>query len=1111
MIPRIVPVLAFQAVIFRVNNRCVRPCEEFLQEVRRSALFPIWRELIACLTFAGVFAVSGFSQPMETLVEPDVILVQYEPGAYLGKAAYPSILQIESVEAAFPFLEKLTGNRAQLASVQALKRVFRVRYGADISPYQAAAMIANNPEVKYAEPQYRGFIDSVPMPVNHDPSGMYSPLIPNDPMFADEGYMQFLEITKAWDVVKGEEGEVVIAIVDSGVAWDHPDLAENLWDNLGEVPDNRIDDDNNGFIDDVHGWNVYSNSGDARPLRQGPDSHGTEVAGAAVAVANNGLGLAGTSWNAKFMAVNVVCGPNSEFFCEMGKGVLYAAMNGAHIINASYGYHTEEYSLTLEAVYQAAEDLGSLVVAAAGNDEVKLGGFRGHYPGSFLTTLSVCGTFGDSYNNIYNYGYGVDVCAAGNQVVSTTLNHGYGSYSGTSFAAPLTSGVAALVKTRFPEFTPPQVREQIRATADHGIYDSNQHLPGLLGRGYVNAYRAVTETDKVSIRLVEWEAKDENEDGGLAISEQIHITATFESFLADAENLTLDWIARPDHTIFPNGNRLSLGSLQHGEKGTVGFSVVPSESAPYRSFVFLEPYIKTSEGELVSGGDAIGLIVNSAQLALHETNTFRYTMTSEGNIGYVDFMRKEYPSASVPTGEITVKEELFVYQAGLLIGAASRVAGSVFSDASEEIGWIQNQDFVPAGPLMSFEEENGDQVSRVTMNDKSGSIYGGLDIIQESLVSSQEQFEDIALFRYRVHNPINWTMKDMHVGLYFSIPVSSGVGMATYQNGNMEEVFPYMHMGRIGGGYVGFAVLSDHAPKHYRTYDDQWSDGRRQVRLPSEAWPGLSGGIVPGMESDGGDGQLFASGPHTVEAFSEVVIDFAMIYGDDLDDLVENARLMRQLRDSWAVPVALTAPKTVSIAEGGTTTFEIALAAEPPGDVTVSIRGHEGTDLADVPPSPLNLTFTPKNYSTVQSVTLTASEDADIIDDEVILTLATTSGSGYATAHVIAVTIKDNLILNTSESELPQEVTLWGNYPNPLSDATSIEFDLPESAQISVMVTDILGRVVKMLPYGRLGAGRGHTIEVNTAELTSGLYFYTLRVDMGGKIVERSNSMIIVR
>lgn len=1079
----------------------------------RSIFSPIWSKIVAFFVITAFFATPGFSQPLEIdqTVEPGVILVQYEPGVYLGKAAYPSVLEIQSVEPAFPFLENLTGKRAQLASVQTLKQVFRVRYDADIPPHQAARMIENSPGVGYAEPEYRSFIDPVSAQVNRGlgTSETRSSLIPNDPMFSDEGYMQRMEMTKAWDIVRGEDGEVVIAIVDDGVNWEHPDLAANLWVNPGEVPDNGVDDDNNGFVDDVHGWNFYNNSNDSKPLAGTPNSHGTTVAGAAVAVANNNEGLAGTSWNATFMPINVADGPGSEFL-NPDEGVLYAAANGAHIINASYGLGGG-YSRTTGMVYQTAQDLGSLVVASAGNDEYRLGGYIGHYPSSFLSTLSVCGTFADSDRNEYNYGYSIDVCAAGTRVLTTSFSNEYGEYNGTSFAAPLVAGIAALVKTRFPEFTPQQIREQIRATADDKIYEANpRSYVGLLGRGYVNAYRAVTETDKVSIRLVEWEAADENDDDRLAISEQIDLTATFQSFLSDAENLTIELIARPGHMTFPNGNRLNLGAMRGGEKGSINFSVIPDVSAPYRSFIFIEPQIKTSEGELVSGGDAMELLVNGEQLALHETNTFRYTMTSEGNIGYVDFSDPKYHSAPATGGEMTVKGEEFAHQAGLLVGIASRVAGSVFSAPIREGGWGQNQDFVPANQLRIQEAQNGQQVSRVTMNDKSGNIHRGIDIIQESMVSSQDHFEDIALFRYRLRNQIDWVWEGLHVGLYFSIPVSNGIGMATYPNGSVEEMLPYMSMNISEGGYLGFVVLSDHAPRHYRTYDDRWSDGWQEVRLPREAWPGLSGGIIPGLESNGGDGQIFASGPHTLEALSEVVVEFAMIYGQDLDDLVENARRMHQLRDSWPIPSLITAPTVVKVMEGGSSRFDISLVAKPSSEITVKISGHEGTDLADMPPSPLSLTYTPTNYNTAQWVTLHAAEDEDIIDDEVTLTL-TASGDGYEATHEVIVTITDNMTLDISESNLPQEVTLWGNYPNPLSDATNIEFDLPEPAQISVIVTDMLGRTVKILPYGRLGVGRAHAIEVNTADLISGLYYYTLRVDMGGEIVERSKPMIIVR
>jgi hypothetical protein len=200
-------------------------------------------------------------------------------------------------------------------------------------------------------------------------------------------------------------------------------------------------------------------------------------------------------------------------------------------------------------------------------------------------------------------------------------------------------------------------------------------------------------------------------------------------------------------------------------------------------------------------------------------------------------------------------------------------------------------------------------------------------------------------------------------------------------------------------------------------------------------------------------------------------------------------------------------PASVEFTEGDTTSINIALTAQPSGDVTVTIAGHENTDLT----LDMNvLTFTTSNWGQEQTVTLIAAEDTDYLNDEVTLTLST-AGGGYVASQTMTVTITDNMGVGTEQTEEIISLALWGNYPNPLSNKTKIAFDLPAPAQISVTVTDILGRTVKTLPYKSFSVGRGHTVQVDAGNLSSGVYYYTLEIVMHDKVVRRSKAMSVVR
>ena len=984
----------------------------------------MWKRVTPFLLLGLWFSTPSLSQShrINRLVEPGVVIVQYERSASHGKVAFPPILQVQSVELAFPFLLTLRGNRAQLPSVQALQKVFRVRYEADISPYQAARMIADFQGVEYAEPRFLYRTSTSPSSTMYLEGGDF-PLTPNDPLFLNDGYIRLMELPNAWEVVKGEDGNVVIAIVDNGIEWEHPDLRANVWENPGEIADNGIDDDGNGFIDDVHGWNFENNSNNPNPFPG--EGHGTWVAGAAAAVTDNRIGLAGTSWNAKFMPVNASCSPpNGGFVCDVDAGVLYAAINGADIINASFVDRNFGYSLrTTERVMQVAHDLGSLVVAAAGNGNVKMGGYTPyHFPSSYKSTLSVCGTQYQSYRNSYSYGYTVDVCTSGQWIETTDVNNGYMTGDGTSFATPLVSGVAALVKTRFPHYTPVQVREQIRATADYMIYDANPpEYDGLLGKGYVNAYRAVTKTDNISVRMVEWKATGTGESSCFGPSEQINITATFESFLSDAEDLTVEFISDSPHVLFPRGTTFRIGSLGQGEKKSVEFPVIPTASVPHRSFVFFEPRVRSSNGSVVSGSDAIEIFINAAEFALHETATFKYTMTSEGNIGLADI-------SEGMIGEVHCKKQLghmklngfeWMDEAGLLVGTHSDgVAGSVFLRFDEQIcsgcPGIQNHDFLSVNPMEFRNGANGEQVSRVTITETKPRT--GLEIIQESLVDAQSQYEDIALFRYRLRNQSSSAISGLHLGLYFNPSEDLGgiwgdgaYEMSSYQHGAVREVFPYVRLSTRNikeHTYVGFMVLSDAVPKHYRTYDH---DETWYLEQPSDAWNGLTGGITEpkggGGTSDYDSAQLIGSGPYHVPENSEVVVEFAMVYGESRADLVTNAERVHDLRNRWKDPPGISAPSLASVSEGDSLIFWVYLSGAPSNAVTLEVTGYQGTDIT---PNQTTLTFRADQWFVAQPVTLNTVEDPDIDHDEVTLSLIA-SGGGYGSVeHSVNVTITDN-------------------------------------------------------------------------------------------------------
>lgn len=264
--------------------------------------------------------------------------------------------------------------------------------------------------------------------------------------------------------------EIIVAIVDTGIDTNHEDLRDVLWKNEKEVAGNGIDDDQNGYIDDVYGINtlVRDSQGRATGNNRDTHSHGTHVAGTIGAKQNNGIGIAGIASNVKLMGIRTVPNNSDETDVDVAEAFIYAAKNGAKIINCSFGKGSNEGgSLIPDTLKHIQDEYGVLVVAAAGNDSSDIDR-RPTYPAShkndnLLIVASTASSGGMS--GFSNYGkISVDVAAPGSSIFSTTPGNRYESMSGTSMASPTTAGVAAEVLSHFPNLSPLQLKEVLMSS-----------------------------------------------------------------------------------------------------------------------------------------------------------------------------------------------------------------------------------------------------------------------------------------------------------------------------------------------------------------------------------------------------------------------------------------------------------------------------------------------------------------------------------------------------------------------------------------------------------------------------------------------------------------------
>lgn len=296
-------------------------------------------------------------------------------------------------------------------------------------------------------------------------------ITPNDPRFYDQWGLEAIKANKAWEIEKGNE-QIIIGIIDSGIDYNHPDLINNIWINLNEIPDNGIDDDGNGFVDDWQGWDftdteILDALGDCRERDNNPMDdlgHGTHCAGIMGAQTNNNIGIAGVSWFCKLMNIRAGFRTTAGGFLEdddVSSAIIYAADNGAQIITISWG--DTELAPVIRDACQYAFEMGVVIIASAGNEA----GVGLLYPAAFNNTISVTAVNEDlSLCSFSSYGEGIDLCAPGLNILSTYLNNNYRKESGTSMSAPFVAGAVALLLSQNPLLTNTEIYNLLYNSCD---------------------------------------------------------------------------------------------------------------------------------------------------------------------------------------------------------------------------------------------------------------------------------------------------------------------------------------------------------------------------------------------------------------------------------------------------------------------------------------------------------------------------------------------------------------------------------------------------------------------------------------------------------------------
>lgn len=384
-------------------------------------------------------------------------------------------------------------------------KIYRLKFNTKEDLSRIIKTYEANPLVESAEPNY-----------------LYQATIlaPNDPFYYEQAnYLNQINVQRAWDQTTGSE-EIVIAVLDSGVDIDHVDLKDNIWQNPKEIAGDGLDNDKNGYVDDVNGWDFVLDKNDPRPkfevgclekktCSRGGVNHGTIVAGIIAARGNNGIGVTGVSWRSKIMPLRVLDSTGTGDTYAVARAIDYAVRNGARIINLSFV--GSDYSQILADALRRAYEAGVIVVAAAGNetnpakvvdlDKEKM------YPICYRGSQGehwVIGVASVDYQNrktfFSNYGRDcVDLAAPGIGFFSTEVYntpdsdfaYPYGGFwSGTSLSVPLVSGTIALMESKNPSLKPADLIDDLLNSTTE-IDSLNLDYLGKLGRGLLDVNRAL--------------------------------------------------------------------------------------------------------------------------------------------------------------------------------------------------------------------------------------------------------------------------------------------------------------------------------------------------------------------------------------------------------------------------------------------------------------------------------------------------------------------------------------------------------------------------------------------------------------------------------------------
>ena len=678
----------------------------------------------------------------------------------------------------------------------------------------------------------RGVMDAVSRYQSHPAVEFIEPnwivradLVPTDPLFPQQWSLQNtgqtgglpgadIGVVPAWDVETGSP-DVVVAIIDTGVDYTHPDLAANIWSNPAEIPGNGVDDDGNGLVDDVHGYDFYNF--DADPMDD--NGHGTHVAGIVAAEGQNGVGIAGVAWHVKLLPLKFLGPGGTGPVSAAIDCVEYAVANGAQILNNSWGGF--EFSTALELAIQHADSAGVLFVAAAGNEASSLDE-ADHFPASYheANVIPVAATTDrDQLAPFSNYGpNSVPIAAPGTSIMSTFPGGAYQELDGTSMSAPLVSGALAILKSKFPSMSAPQMKSVLIHSADpipalSGLISSGGRLNVARMLGGPDSIPpdpvrdlAVTRTESNRI-TIEWTAPGDDAGAGTAARYDVRYDVT----PIDAASFD-----RAPAAVFVPAPKPA------GSPETLTLSGLQFNTTYYAALKAIDEFGNVSAISNVAGGQTQGAPdVDAAPLSVTQTlltgqtadQTIQIRNTGVGTLDFSIDTAPSHPAPSLsrprPPAVSLAKGQVDSRVGDAVVGG--RGGPDLFGHA-----WIDSDQ--PGGPIFAWTDisaigsrialEGDDEVSRFVPIGFTFPFYG--DIFDFVRVCTNGFLSFTGGSSDYLNEPLPGIVGSENMVAPFWDDLRFELGAAAYSYGDNERfIVQWEHVTRVGGGgpYTFQAIL----------------------------------------------------------------------------------------------------------------------------------------------------------------------------------------------------------------------------------------------------------------------------------------------------------------